>query len=61
MLQRLEEGLNPGDSTKLFLMVALKAISLGLYAFLVHLVLIKNKMGLSKKPEPGKKTSILYM
>ncbi|AEM69874.1 transcriptional regulator, AraC family [Allomuricauda ruestringensis DSM 13258] len=59
MLQRLEEGLNPGDSTKLFLMVALKAISLGLYAFLVHLVLIKNKMGLSKKTRTWQKNIYL--
>jgi AraC-like DNA-binding protein len=49
MLQRLEEGLNPGDSTKLLLLVVLKAISLGVYAFFVHLILTKNKNGLSEK------------
>ena len=49
MLQRLEEGLNPGDSTKLLLLVVLKAISLGVYAFFVHLILTRNKNGLSKK------------
>jgi len=49
MLQRLEEGLNAGDSTKLALLVALKAISLGFYALFVHLILNKNSGELSKK------------
>ncbi|WP_318310324.1 AraC family transcriptional regulator [Flagellimonas crocea] len=49
MLERLQDGLNPGDSAKLLLMVILKAISLGVYAFFVHLILKKNTSGLSKK------------
>ncbi|MHA7830625.1 MAG: helix-turn-helix domain-containing protein [Flagellimonas sp.] len=49
MLQRLEEGLNAGDSTRLALLVALKAISLGFYAFFVHMILNKNRIKLSKK------------
>lgn len=49
MLQRLEEGLNPGDSTKLALLVILKAISLGVYALFVHLILTRNKSGLAQK------------
>ena len=49
MLQRLEIGLNPGDSTKLVLLVVVKAISLGVYAFFVHLILTNNKHGLNKK------------
>ncbi|MDF0707403.1 helix-turn-helix domain-containing protein [Flagellimonas okinawensis] len=49
MLQRLEEGLNPGDSTKLLLLVSLKAISLAVYAFFVHLILKKHKSDLNKK------------
>ncbi|MBO0330436.1 helix-turn-helix domain-containing protein [Muricauda sp. CAU 1631] len=49
MLQRLEEGLNPGDSTKLLLLVSLKAISLGVYALFVHWILTRNKEGLNKK------------
>ncbi|MBA4744790.1 MAG: AraC family transcriptional regulator [Muricauda sp.] len=55
MLQRLQEGLNPGDSTKLLLMVVLKATSLGVYAFFVHLILANNKMGLSKKTRTWQK------
>lgn len=49
MLQRLEDGLNPGDSTKLLLLVILKTISLGVYAYFVHLLLKKHIAGLSNK------------
>jgi len=59
MLQRLEEGLNAGDSTKLALLVVLKAISLGFYAFFVHLILKKNRMGLSKKTKIWQKNIYL--
>ena len=59
MLQRLEEGLNPGDSTKLLLLVVLKAISLGVYALFVHWIQTKNKEGLSKKTRIWQKN--IYM
>lgn len=59
MLQRLEEGLNPGDSTKLVLMVALKSLSLGIYAFFVHLILSKNTSELSKKTRTWQKNIYL--
>lgn len=49
MLDRLQQGLNPGDSTKLTLMVVIKAISLAIYAYFVHLIITKNKKGLEKK------------
>ena len=49
MLQRLEDGLNPGDSTKLVLLVILKAISLGVYAYFVHSLLKESKTELNKK------------
>lgn len=59
MLQRLEDGLNPGDSTKLILLVVLKAISLGVYAYFVHLLLKKNKSGLNKKTQIWQKNIYL--
>ena len=49
MLNRLEEGLNPGDSAKLLLLVILKAISLAVYAFFVHRILRKDNGRLPEK------------
>ncbi|SDQ05606.1 helix-turn-helix transcriptional regulator [Flagellimonas zhangzhouensis] len=49
MLNRLQEGLNPGDSTKLVLMVILKAVSLGVYAYFVHRIISKNSNNLPQK------------
>ncbi|NDV44199.1 helix-turn-helix domain-containing protein [Flagellimonas sediminis] len=49
MLTRLQQGLNPGDSTKLTLLVIIKAISLAVYAYFVHLIITRNKDGLAKK------------
>lgn len=43
MLYRLQNGVSPGDSGKLALIVALKAISLGVYAYFIHIVLKKSK------------------
>ncbi|MBW8244505.1 helix-turn-helix domain-containing protein [Muricauda oceani] len=59
MLQRLEEGLNPGDSTKLLLVVAFKSLSLAVYALFVHLILGKNKSELSKKTRTWQKNIYL--
>lgn len=52
MLNRLMEGLNPGDSTKLLLLVILKAISLATYAYFVHRTLQ------AKNPELAPKTKL---
>ncbi|GLU43720.1 helix-turn-helix transcriptional regulator [Allomuricauda sp. NBRC 101325] len=49
MLSRLQEGLNPGDSTKLVLLVILKALSLAVYAYFVHRILRTNNNGLPQK------------
>lgn len=49
MLNRLQEGLNPGDSTKLVLMVILKALSLAVYAYFVHRIISKNTFDLPQK------------
>jgi len=38
-LSRLQHGVSPGDSSKLVLLVVLKAISLAIYAYFVHLIL----------------------
>lgn len=39
MLSRLQHGVSPGDSSKLVVLVILKAISLAIYAYFVHLIL----------------------
>ncbi len=49
MLNRLQEDLNPGDSSKLLILVALKAFSLAIYAYLVHRTISKNHIGRSKR------------
>lgn len=49
MLDRLQEGLNPGDSVNLLPLVALKAISLAIYAYFVHLIITKNNAQLNKR------------
>lgn len=49
MLNRLEGGLNPGDSAKLIPLVTLKAVSLAVYAYFVHLTISKNNDGLTKR------------
>ncbi|WP_127138275.1 helix-turn-helix domain-containing protein [Flagellimonas oceanensis] len=59
MLQQLEEGPNPETSTKLLLIVSLKTISLGVYAFFVHSILTKNKAGLGKKTQVWQKNIYL--
>lgn len=43
MLLRLQNGVSPEDSSKLVLLVTLKAVSLAVYAYYVHLILRKNK------------------
>jgi AraC-like DNA-binding protein len=42
MLSRLQNGVSPEDSGKLVLIVTLKAISLVIYAYFIHLILKKN-------------------
>ncbi|MEM8929040.1 MAG: helix-turn-helix domain-containing protein [Bacteroidota bacterium] len=42
MLSRLQNGVSPEDSSKLILIVTLKAISLAVYAYFIHLLLKKN-------------------
>ncbi|MCB0372565.1 MAG: AraC family transcriptional regulator [Muricauda sp.] len=49
MLDRLQEGLNPGDSAKLMLLVILKAISLAVYAYFVHRILRTDNDQLPEK------------
>jgi AraC-like DNA-binding protein len=49
MLDRLKDGINPGDSTKLILLVILKAISLAVYAYFVHRTIRKGNEELSPK------------
>ncbi|RUA10906.1 MAG: AraC family transcriptional regulator [Flavobacteriia bacterium] len=49
MLDRLENGLNPGDSAQLLPLVSLKAISLAVYAYFVHLIISKSDEGLSNR------------
>jgi len=51
MLTRLQIGISPEDSSKLVLIVTLKALSLALYAFFVHKILVrfKNASGLNSK------------
>ncbi len=49
MLDRLKDGINPGDSTKLILLVLLKAISLAVYAYFVHRTIRKGNEELSPK------------
>lgn len=49
MLGRLQEGLNPSDSAKLLSLVALKAVSLAVYAYFVHLTIKKSHEGLTKR------------
>jgi AraC-like DNA-binding protein len=39
MLSRLQNGVSPGDSGKLALIVTLKAVSLAIYAYFIHLIL----------------------
>ncbi|SFB66347.1 AraC-type DNA-binding protein [Flagellimonas taeanensis] len=49
MLERLQGGLNPGDSAKLLPLVTLKAISLAVYAYFVHLTISKSNGELTKR------------
>ena len=44
MLSRLQNGVSPEDSGKLVLIVTLKAISLAVYAYFIHLILKKSKV-----------------
>lgn len=43
MLARLQNGVSPGDSGKLILLVTLKALSLAIYAIFIHKILQKGK------------------
>ncbi len=43
MLSRIQNGVSPGDASKLVLMVTLKALSLAIYALFIHQVLQKSK------------------
>ncbi len=55
MLSRLQNGLSPSDSSKLVLIVTLKAISLAVYAYFIHLLLKKNNT-----TEPSKSKTRLW-
>ena len=54
MLSRLQNGLSPSDSSKLVLIVSLKAISLAVYAYFIHLLLHRN----STKEQSKSKTRL---
>lgn len=43
MLSRIQNGVSPGDASKLVLIVTLKALSLAIYALFIHHVLQKSK------------------
>lgn len=60
MLDRMQNGVSPGDSSKLVLLVILKAISLGIYAFFIHKILKKGIGKLSSKTKQWQK-NIYYI
>ena len=43
MLSRIQNGVSPGDASKLVLIVTLKALSLAIYAIFIHQVLQKSR------------------